>query len=526
MDAEEKTIIMVALAFLLLFVGIFDHTLWTPDEPRVAEISREMSVTGDYLIPVLSGSPFLEQPPLYYAAAGIFWKVLGTGNEGFGRLCSVMFAAGTLLVMFFGMRRLYDGYTAALSTLVLSTTQQFFYVSHKMVVDNALCFFIVTALFSSILAYRGLFKRGYVLFWLSLCGAFLTKGVVGIAIPGVAAACFILWQRDFSVIRKAWVIPGTLLVLFTMAAWAYALYVRGGKEFLHTFFLYNNLGRYMGAAGIYTGGHKNPFWYYLPTVLADGLPWIILFIAAMVSYGKVRDDRLRFFYSWFFGGLVLLSLSSTKRGLYLLPLYPALAAVTASWLSVKITEGPQKWETIVMKLLVALMFIASLAAPVAYVKFGGNIPVAAAAFIISAGLLFLAYRTLAGSFPEWLPMGLAILFLVWVTPLYLQIDAHKSYKPFYQKVSGIVGKERVISYNPSETVMAFCPFYGGFSVEPVEDKAQFEQKVLVKEAPFVIDERNKGGLLNLYSSQGVLMLETEGKIRKELKLWRLAGPVK
>jgi len=523
MDTEKKTFITAILAFLLLFVGTFDHSLWTPDEPRVAEISREMSASGDYLIPMLSNSPFLEQPPLYYAAAAVFWKVLGTGNEGFGRLSSVMFAAGTLLVMFFGMRRLYDGYTAAVSTLMLSTTQQFFYVAHKMVVDNALCFFIMAALFSAILAYRGLFKQGFVFFWISLCGAFLTKGIVGIAIPGVAAVCFILWQRDLSVIRKGWVIPGILLVLAAIAAWGYVLYVRGGRDFLNTFFLYNNLGRYMSDAGNYTGGHKNPFWYYLPALLTDGLPWNILFVAALAANGKVKDERLRFFYSWFFGGILLLTLSSTKRGLYLLPLYPAMAAVTGSWLSAKTAEGSRKWEAVIMKALLALMAAALLIVTAGYVKLGGSIPVAVLFFGVSACIFYMVYRICTRSLPELLPLFMAALFLVWITPVNLQVDSHKSYKPFYQKASGVVGRERVISYKPSETVMAFCPFYGGFFVEPVDDKAQFEQKVLSKEATFALDERNKGDLLNLFSSQGVLILETEGKIRRELKLWKLKG---
>lgn len=526
MDQGKNTTIMAALAFLLLFVGIFDHSFWTPDEPRVAEISREMSASGDYLIPRLSNRPFLEQPPLYYAVAGVFWKVLGTGNEGFGRLSAVMFAAGTLLVLFFGMRRLYDGYTAALSCLVLSTTQQFFYVAHKMVVDNALCFFIAAALFSALLAYRGLFRRGYIFFWLSLCGAFLTKGIVGIAIPGVAAVCFILWQRDFSVIRKAWILPGIILVLAAMGAWGYVLYDRGGNDFLDTFFLYNNLGRYVSGAGNYTGGHTNPFWYYLPALLTDGLPWNVLFVAALAANGKVKDGRLRLFYSWFFGGIILLTLSSTKRGLYLLPLYPAMAAVTGVWLASKTAERARKWETSAMKALLVILAVVTLAAPAAYVKLGGSIPVAAAAFAISACLLYAAYRKVAGSLPEWLPLVVAVLLLVWVTPLYHQIDAHKSYKPFYQKASDIIGKERVISYNPSETVMAFCPFYGGFFVEHVDDKAQFEKKVLSKEALFVLDEKNKGGLEGLYSAHGVPVLETEGKIRKGLKLWKLTGPAK
>ena len=176
--------ILIIMSFLVLLVGIFDHSLWTPDEPRVAEIARAMAVTGYYLIPHLAGEPFLEQPPLYYSVTGIFWRVLGTGNEGFDRLSSVLFALGSLMVVFFGMRSLYDGRTAGMAALMLATTALFFGTSHKIIVDNALAFFITAALFSFLLAYRGILKQGYPLFWLCLAGAFLTKGVIGIAIPG------------------------------------------------------------------------------------------------------------------------------------------------------------------------------------------------------------------------------------------------------------------------------------------------------------------------------------------------------
>src|SRR5512137_66550 len=127
---KRKTLTMLLLAILIQVVGIFDHSVWTTDEPWVAEISREMVMSGDYVIPKLSNTPFLEKPPLYYAVTAIFWRTFGTGNEGIGRLASVLFATGTLLVVFFGARVLYGERAAALATLILATTPEFFLTSH------------------------------------------------------------------------------------------------------------------------------------------------------------------------------------------------------------------------------------------------------------------------------------------------------------------------------------------------------------------------------------------------------------
>jgi len=193
--------VFLAIAILLQLVGVIDHSLWSPDEPRVAEIAREMAVSGDYIIPHFSGRPFLEKPPLYFATVGVFYRVFGTTCEGVGRFASVIFAIGTLLVVFFGTRAIYTGQIAALSTLVLATSFKFFEISHKMVVDIALCFFITTALFSFILAYKDKSSWGYRLFWISLALAFMAKGLIGIGIPLAVVILFALWQEDFFLIN-------------------------------------------------------------------------------------------------------------------------------------------------------------------------------------------------------------------------------------------------------------------------------------------------------------------------------------
>jgi 4-amino-4-deoxy-L-arabinose transferase-like glycosyltransferase len=516
---DRKALILLIPALLLLFVGTFDHSLWTPDEPRVAEISRVMAASGDYLIPELSGRPFLEQPPLYYAVAGVFWHIFGTGNEGFGRLASVLFAAGTLLIVFFGTKALYSAHAAALSALVLATTGDYFLMTHKMVVDNALVFFITAALFCFVLAYRGVLGKGYVLFWICLAGAFLTKGIIGIAIPGAGAAIFILWQKDPAMIKKAWVVPGILLVVMAMLAWAWGLYLRGGKDFLSTFFLYNNLGRF-ASQGIYRGGHINPFYYYLYTVLLNGLPWSIALIAALIA-GWKPDERLRFFCSWFFGGLVLLSIASTKRGLYFLPMYPAMAVIAGQWLSGMANREPATWEKIVLRGLLAVLVVLAMAVPAGYVKIGGSLPAAVAVFFVAAGL-FLAYRTAARSLPEWLPAGFAVLFLSWSTPLFLQVDTLKTYEPFFRQAGRIVGQEKVIGYNLTETVEAFSPFYGGFPVNSIEDKKRYEQMVLSRSFRYVLVERPDPELMKIIGPRGEKLLATTGRERKELQLWRLS----
>lgn len=517
---DRKTLLPLALSILLLFVGIFDHSLWTPDEPRVAEISREMGATGDYLIPRLSGKPFLEHPPLYYAAAGLLWRTLGTGNEGFGRLASALFASATILTVFFGTRALYTEHAAALSSLVLATTGDFFLISHKMVVDNALAFFITAALFGFILNYRGLFKKGYIVFWTCLVCAFLTKGIIGVAIPCAAAGLFLLRQRDFRIMRKAWVIPGMLVTCFIMLAWTWILYSRGGREFVSTFFLYNNLGRFVDVAANYDGGHRHPFYYYLDTVLLNGLPWSIALVAALIA-GRRSDGNLRFFSSWFFGGFILLSMAFTKRGLYFLPMYPAMAVMSGRWLSGLAAAGSSRWEKAVLRGLLVLFAALALMAPAGYVMLGGTIRAALAVLLVSGTLFFLAFRTLSGSLPEWLPAGFAILLLAWTMPFYLLVDTMKTCEPFYREAARIVGRDKVVGCNLTETVEAYSGFYGGFIAESVDDEHVCEHLILSGTVPYVIVDQSDERMLKHLAFRGEKVLHMDGKWRRNTQLWRL-----
>src|SRR3989442_15493435 len=68
MTRSDRRLLAVAaaLATAALAVGIGRTDLWPPDETRVAEISREMRVERSWLVPRLNGTPFLEEPPLFY----------------------------------------------------------------------------------------------------------------------------------------------------------------------------------------------------------------------------------------------------------------------------------------------------------------------------------------------------------------------------------------------------------------------------------------------------------------------------
>lgn len=516
------TRIMLIIAVMLQCVGVFDHTLWTPDEPRVAEIAREMSISGNYLIPHHSRQPFLEHPPMYYAMAAIGFSLLGTGNEGNGRMASAFFSILTLLVVFTGVRRLYPGETAALSVAILSSSFLFFQVAHKMLVDSALGFSITLALFGFLLGYKGQWRHGFKLFWIGMAVAFLSKGLIGIAIPGVVVSVFILWQGDLTVIRRIWAIPGTLLLLGVVGLWTGILYQAGGNDFLRTFYIYNQIGRFFQSV-IYTGGHFRPFYYYLGNFWGDGAPWSLLMIPFVIRVRQM-DDAKRFFCAWFLGGIILLSLASTKRDLYLLPLMPAMAVMVASWMSELAGRVPETWEHAVLYILGGIFLVCSVAVPFGYVRFlGGPWSIGMAVLSASVVAAWFIYHYCKPNLPSMLTMYWCVLLLLWIPVLFPQIDQHKSYKDLFVQIGKTVAGGPVAGYQLTETVEALALYYGGFYVDNIEDRRTFEHFIAHKHTAYavVLPSRLDAGLQTQLQRYGIPLIKDTTRMRKEIELWKI-----
>lgn len=510
------------LALLIQCVGIADHSLWTPDEPREAQIVREMSLARDPLIPRLSGRPFLEKPPLYYTVATGMYKSFGGYYDESGRLASLLFAFSTLLVVYFTTRKIYGDESSVFAPLILATFPLFFLASHKMLVDVGLVFFITAGMCAFLLAYKGLFGAGYKVFWLCLVLAFLTKGIIGLAIPGAGILFFMLWQRDAGFIRDAWAIQGTLLVLAVMLAWSLVLYLKGGTDFLYSFYVYNQIARFIPAGMIYQGGHVRPFYFYLLDVPVQTAPWSLLLIPALVSAGRPRDTE-KFLYSWLLGGLLLLSIASTKREIYFLPMFPAMALIISRWMARSASRETRRWEDFILYGTIVLMLIAWIAIPVGYVKIGGGMLLAAGLTILTACIFALLRRHYRQNLALIAVIGWLMVFILWAPALVPQIDQSKSYKQIFTDIGREVSHREAIGYNLTETIEALGPFYGGFPVRNIEDRAQFIKALDDHESSYIIvlPKRLDPGLREELAARASLIDRRGGSTRREIELWKM-----
>lgn len=133
----------LAIAVVLGLAGIFQHGLWTPDEPREAEVGREMLLSGFSPLPTLGGAPFVEKPPLFPWVMSAGYRVFGV-SPAVARLPAWLFGVGAVLVAFELGRRAGGRLAGLAAALVLATTVKFADVSHASVNDVALTFFVAS----------------------------------------------------------------------------------------------------------------------------------------------------------------------------------------------------------------------------------------------------------------------------------------------------------------------------------------------------------------------------------------------
>ncbi len=489
-------------AFLLLIIvvvplfslGISNHGLWTPDEPRVAEIGREMAETGNWAVPTLNKRPFLESPPLYYGVLAMFYRIFGV-SDTVARIPSALFCFGSVILLFFITNRLFNTNTALFSGIILATTGEFFRVAHWSIVDSALAFFVLAAMSFFILGYQSERSRDkllhYVLFYIACTLGFYTKGFIGIVIPGIGVLVFIAFRRNFRelVRMKLWL--GILIYLVLTAPWLITLWQQAGWEYLRIFFVHNHLQRFLpgSLAGSISGvasGHHNPFYYYITGFPAGFLPWSILLVPVLISMfskrhivfakNSVSHTGLLFLKCWFFAGIAFLSIASTKRTLYLMPVFAPVAVMTAVYVNALLTANPLKrYEKVfLLSFGIVLMMAAFVPAPAHYyLSKQYSLPMQCGfSFLLWLGCilaclaaitgLFFLKRNETDKFFFSMVVSMFIIYLSVITYFFPLIDKEKSFVPFCSEVKRTVPADiPLYGYQPDETLRAVIPFYTG-----------------------------------------------------------------
>ena len=512
---NERTIeiFLVVLTISLFFLGISNRDLWTPDEPRVAEIGREMGESGNFVVPTLNKKPFLEQPPLFYASLAIVFKISGYASDTLARVPVAIYALLGAFATFLIGRTFFGRRVGLFSALILSTSFEYFRVSRWVVVDSALSCFVYFSVWAFLKAYFGdesKKNRYYLLFYIFATLAFFVKGFIGIGVPAISILIFLVIEKNLKEIKKMNLPTGIALFLVSLGIWTLGLLKYGGLGHVRTFFVDNNLMRFLPGG---TSGHHHPFYYYFHEFPPAFLPWFFLLVPAILYIFSEEEAKKRreilFFKCYFIGGFILFSLAATKRVLYLLPIFSPAAIIVAFYIESLIKEGLKKKRDKIFFWIygIFLLLVSSIIVPASF-----KIAKAQGVQILKNDIFILFFVSALGVFFSvfaflWLKrrdvgrffflstfplFTIYVFLLIWVCPY---LNQHKSFKPFVKRaLAEIPPHASIFAYKPDETIRGFFPFYTGIYLKEIGEKD--ELRALSKKDGVYIVIRDKDDVLS------------------------------
>jgi 4-amino-4-deoxy-L-arabinose transferase-like glycosyltransferase len=344
---------LLLLAFCAFFFlwGLASIGLIGADEPRYAQVAREMLARHDWITPVLSGNPWLEKPPLYYWQAIIAYKIFGVSDWA-ARLPSAVDGFALVFAVYWFLRRSRPGFELD-GALMLASASGIAGYARAASMDLPLAGAFTIAM----LAWFAWFESGsrayLAAFYAFLAVAMLAKGPVAPALAAVILAVFIFAAVERSaqigwnqlawkmIVRKALWLPGILLFCAISLPW-YILVQLKNPQFFHKFIVEHNLARF----GTNLYHHPEPFWYYLPVTLLGWMPWAIFAVAACgwaARRLKNRDaDSLDgFLLIWIAVVVLFFSISRSKLPGYVLPAIPPGIVLLSRYVRARIGSKPR-----------------------------------------------------------------------------------------------------------------------------------------------------------------------------------------
>jgi 4-amino-4-deoxy-L-arabinose transferase-like glycosyltransferase len=494
--------ILIGFCFILFFSNLKRWDLWSPDEPRYAQVAREMVDGGDWVLMHYNGKVYGHKPPLFFwliALSSYLWQ----GFTSFAvRFPSALFGTLTILVTFLLGKALYSGRTGFLSGLILATSIEFAFLSTRANMDTTLTFFTTASLFCFLKWYQHLQdeaekkdeveakvegkdknkvrvkvevkdpvkigeekkrKNRYIYgFYISMALATLAKGPVGFLLPFFVSLAYLLIRRDWNGLRRMKLFPGMILFLVLVCTWYLPAVLKGGGEYLHETLLRHSVSRFTEGTT-----HVQPIYYYFYNFPVEFLPWFFFLPAGLVygfSKGMVKKRKeFLFLLLWFIVIFIFFSLSKGKRGIYLLPLHPAASiAVGKLWddfISSSMGYFRNEWISSPLYLLMGLGLLSGAALPwVVSMKFPSfllySFPIA---FLLLGGslVLFVLHRFKYHGAIFFLLVGvMAGGFFYTLRVVFPQINPYKSARFVSQEISTRI--------RPGERV----GLYGGFVTGP------------------------------------------------------------
>ncbi|MEO8041779.1 MAG: glycosyltransferase family 39 protein [Acidobacteriota bacterium] len=375
--------LLFAVAAIVVYFAGLTVPLLGPDEPRYAQVAREMFERGDWITPTLGGFHWFEKPALLYWLEITSYSLFGV-SEFSARLGSALFGLGTVASLWILGRHIDRSLTkneerttnnlANWLGLIAASTVGIIAFAHGASFDIILTFPITAALISFFIYDSQKRYAWLISFYFFIGVSLLAKGLIGIVFPFAIVIFYhlLLWRFPTRtlIVSFLW---GTLLAIGVACTWYLPMYLRHGWEFIDLFFVQHHFQRYTSNKYL----HPQPFYFFFWVLPLMTIPWLPFFVASIWNLGKrvltsgavAEDDGqteasrrslIIFSLAWVSVPLVFFTFSGSKLPGYILPGVPAAIILTAEYIDRFVRKSP--WRVYAVQGMAAVTFVLVLVA--------------------------------------------------------------------------------------------------------------------------------------------------------------------
>lgn len=330
---------LLGLGVLLMGVGLGLRDPWPADEPRFALVARDMVRSGNWLIPMIGGDTYADKPPLFFWLMASCYKLLGSLRMAF-LLPSLLASLGTVVLVYDLGRRLWNRTTGLAAGLLLLVTIQFVWQGRQAQIDATVCFWIALGLYGLLRhLLLGPSWRWYVIGWAAAGLGIITKGV-GFLPLLVLIPYFALRNEQWTPrpqINGGWRWAlGPLALILAIGVWLVPMLLAALHDpqlaaYRDEILFHQTVTRYANA-----WHHQAPMWFFIteviPPLWLPGIAFVPWLVRPWREAWRAYDLRLALLLSWTVLVVLFFSLSTGKRGVYVLPAVPAFCLTVAPYL--------------------------------------------------------------------------------------------------------------------------------------------------------------------------------------------------
>jgi 4-amino-4-deoxy-L-arabinose transferase-like glycosyltransferase len=341
--ATADWLLLAGFCGFLFFFGLAYFGLIGADEPRYAQVAREMLARHDWITPTLGGKPWLEKPPLYYWQAMLAYGIFGVSDWA-ARLPSAVDATLMVVATYLFLKRFRPGFQLD-GALMTASGAGVIGFARAASTDMPLAAMFTIAMLAWYAWYESKCHRYLALFFCFLAFGMLAKGPVAAVLAAIIIVIFAVAKNDYRLVWRTLWLPGVLLFCALALPWYIAVQMKN-PEFVRIFILEHNFARF--GSNLYR--HKEPFWYYVPVALLGLIPWTVFVVASLVETIHVwwaerrevlgSEDVLNaFLVTWLVVPIIFFSFSQSKLPGYIVPALPAGTLSLAEYVRRRVSDG-------------------------------------------------------------------------------------------------------------------------------------------------------------------------------------------